>query len=222
MRTDWVPSADADLDAFAVNFEQKITAFPATYGLLVGDATAFNTLADDFAAKLATATNPATRTSVAIAAKNTARAALVAALRSLARRVQAHPGITPAQLTEIGLTVRDTTSTPIAPPITSPVLAVEANNSRRHTLRLVDSATPLSRARPFGAMGASVYSYTGEGAPPASLEQWRHEGVATRSSFDVNYDANEVGKTAYLRAVWFNRRGQVGPMSDVITGTVAA
>jgi hypothetical protein len=222
MRTDWVPSADADLDAFCVNFETKITATPTTYGLVVGDATAFNTVADDFTAKLATATNPATRTSVAVASKNTSRSALVASLRSLARRIQAHPGITPAQLTELGLTVRDTTATPIAPPITAPSLAVAATNSRRHSLRIVDSATPLSRARPFGAMGASVYSYTGEGAPPASLEQWRHEGVATRSSFDVNYDATEVGKTAYLRAVWFNRRGQVGPVSDIISGSVAA
>jgi hypothetical protein len=38
----------------------------------------------------------------------------------------------------------------------------------------------------------------------------------------VAYEAADIGKTAYIRAAWFNRKGERGPLSDPITGTIAA
>lgn len=221
--SDWVPSADADLDAFAVNFEAKITASPTTYGLVAGDATAFNTVADDFATKLALATDPGTKTSVTVASKNTARAVLVANLRSLARRVQAHSTITAAQLTDLGLPVRDTVATPIPVPSSKPILAVMSHGPQLHNVRFADEGSPTSRRKPAGASGLQVF-YTA-GTPAVAItdpEEAQFEGVFTKADFVVSYDAGDIGKTATIRARWMNRKGEVGPLSDPITATIAA
>ena len=40
--------------------------------------------------------------------------------------------------------------------------------------------------------------------------------------FELKYDGEDVGKTAYVRALWFNPRGESGPQSDDVTATIAA
>lgn len=224
MRTDWIPALDTDLDDFQANFNTKITATPTAYGLVAGDATAFAVLATAFTAALVAATNPATRTAVTVATKQTARVVLVASLRSLAKRIQAYAAITPTLLTGLGLTVRDTTPTRIVAPSSKPVCNVFSINSRRHTINIVDEATPLQKARPFGASACLVFSFTPTAAEdaPGDIELWRFEGLATKFSYDVTYAAGEVGKLASIRTQWVNRRGERGPLSDVITATVAA
>jgi hypothetical protein len=222
MRTDWVPSADVDLDLFCQNFSTKITATPASYGLIAGDATSFATLKTDFTTKLAAATNPSTRTKVTVASKDTSRAALNAALRSLAKRVQAYTSITSALLTDLGLTVRDTVSSPIAAPSTKPILSLAILASLAHNLRFADETTPTSRARPFGVVGLQVFYAYETGADTSSSEAMHFEGVASKINYPITYPAAAAGKTATVRARWFNRRGEVGPLSDPVTLTVAA
>lgn len=221
---DYLPSRDADLDSWAVNYSTRITATPVAYGLIAGDATALATLVSGFTAALILATNPATRTAGTVAAKDTARAVLVADIRSLARRIQAYPAVTPAQKADLGLPIHDAVPSPTPPPFTKPLLALVGNTDRTHTIRLVDETTPTRRARPTGTSGAEVYSYVAAAAepPPGDLEQWRFEGLATKGEFDVDYNAGDVGKTAYIRAVWYNRKGETGPASNPITGTIAA
>lgn len=94
----------------------------------------------------------------------------------------------------------------------------------RVPIRLVDETTPTKKAKPFGVEGAEVYSYIpadGE-EPPMDLEKWRFEGLATRSTFQIAYNGDDVGKTAVIRAQWFNPRGEPGPASTAITATIAA
>jgi hypothetical protein len=218
---DFLPTADSDLLAFAQNFSTKITATPTAYGLIAGDATALAALVTTFSSALATALTPATRTAVTVASKDTARSVLVTELRSLAKRVQATPTVTAAQRTELGLPVHDAVPTPVPAPATTPLVNLMLVGSRTHTIRIVDETTPTKRARPAGAVGAEIFSFVGA-TPPADLEGWRYEGQATNSEFIVDYDAADVGKSATIVARWFNRKGQTGPVSNPITGTVAA
>jgi hypothetical protein len=103
-------------------------------------------------------------------------------------------------------------------------LALVDNAARSHRLRLVDETTLTKRAKPEGVEGAEVYSFVAADgqAPPADLTQWRFEGQTRRWDYTVSYDAADVGKTAYLKALWFNPRGQCGPESEPIAATVAA
>jgi hypothetical protein len=118
--------------------------------------------------------------------------------------------------------VRDTVGTPVPAPATKPLVSIANVGSQSFTLNLSDEATPASRRRPTGSIGAQVfYSY---GAEPeiTDPELMNFAGVATRSRHVVGFPAGAIGQQANIRLRWFNRRGQVGPLSDVITGTVAA
>jgi hypothetical protein len=173
---------------------------------------------------LTTATNPATRTATAVAAKNTARAQLVADIRLLVRRIQATPSVTPAQKTSLGITVPDHVRTPVPPPTTRPVLSVANISSRTLSIRLADETTPTRRAKPPGVDGAEVYSFAAAAGtpPPADLTAWQYKGLAKRADFNVPFDAGDVGKIGCVRAQWVSTRGANGPVSDEITGSIAA
>ena len=75
---------DSELLAGAANFSTLIGAGPVPLGLNSAQATAYATLNATYASMYATATNPPTRTTATIAAKDTARVALVNNTRMLA------------------------------------------------------------------------------------------------------------------------------------------
>jgi hypothetical protein len=225
MGANWLPLKDQDLLTWVTIFSSLITAAPTTYGLVAADATALAALVTAYNTALTAATNPSTRTEVTIAAKDVAKAGLLASVRGLAKRIQAVPSVTPAQKLSLGLPIHKTTQTPIPPPVTRPVLSVVGGSvGKTLTIRLVDETTPTKKAKPFGVDGAAVYSYvpTGSENPPADLELWRFEGIATKSVFEAGFNPSDVGKTAYVKARWFNPRGEAGPASDDVTATIAA
>ena len=220
----FLPSKDQDLNAWAANFDTKITATPTAYGLIAGDATAFHGLAQDFDARLAAAVNPATRTKVTIQQKEISRAALRAKARALARIVNAYPAITNAQRAELGLTVRDTIPTPIPAPATQPVVNIEGSGGGQSLLRLADETSPNRRAKPSGVFGALIYGKIGPATDPApvTVHDAQFMGVATKTVHTVDLPSGSAGKTLWILAQWMNERGQPGPTSVVASAMIAA
>jgi hypothetical protein len=218
---DFIPAKDADLDAWAANFDTKITATPTAYGLVAGDATAFHALALAYTAALAASTNPATRTSVTVEAKTTSRTALVFKARALARIVQADPDTTNAQRAELGLTVPATGTTPAVAPPTKPVISIDTGASLQTGIRIVDELTPSSRAKPARVAGCDLYGYIGTVAP-TSADQYRYLGEATRNQHVLTHPDGSGGKTLWLKGQWVSSRGQLGAFSNVVTATIAA
>ncbi len=221
---DFIPSVDAQLLAFAQNFSTKISGTPLVFGLVAADATNLATQVSAFSSALTTATTPGTRTAVTVAAKETARTTLVADLRSLARRVQATLTVTVAQKTDLGLPIRDVVPSPVPAPATKPALDLRGIDRQSHLILIADETTPTRRARPAGAIGAEVYAFIGApgATPPADLKHWEYMGLASKSEFTVSYEAADANKQAVIVARWVNRRGESGPVSNPITGSVAA
>lgn len=224
----YLPAPDADLAAWAANFSTLITATPTAYGLVAGQATTFGTAKSDFVTKLATASNPPTRTKSTVAAKNTSRAALLVLIRSYMKIVQGFPTITPTQLSDLGLTVRKTTPTPIGPPATAPILSMLATSGGGIDFRFSDEATPDSKARPFGTAGLELWCKIGPGAP-IDISECAFRGLYTINTNGpgsraarVDFSGGDVGKTAYFLGRWINIRGEPGPVSALSSMTIAA
>ncbi|MCI0363473.1 MAG: hypothetical protein L0219_06290, partial [Phycisphaerales bacterium] len=115
----YLPSRESELVTWSTNYNTKIVAAPTSYGLVAAQATAYTALHTAFVTAYNTANAPLTRSPVNIEAKNTAKTALIdgpGGIRALAAIIQAFPGVTDAQLRELGLTVRDSQPTPIPPP----------------------------------------------------------------------------------------------------------
>ena len=218
---DFIPHKDSEFGPWAANFSTKITATPTAYGLIAGDATALATAVTNFTAALTTATNPATRTPVTVASKDTLKAVLIADIRSLAKRIQATPAVTASQKTELGLPVHDAVPTPVAVPTTKPTLDLRGIDRQSHLILIADETTPLKRAKPPGVIGCEIYAAVGP-TPPTDLRHWEYMGLASKAEFTLSYEPEDVNKQATIVARWINRKGEVGPVSNPITGSIAA
>jgi hypothetical protein len=217
---DFLPTKDADLLAWANAFSSKITATPVAFGLVAAQATAFAGLLTTWSADLAVATDPATRTRAAIAAKNASRAPLKAEARELARIINAFPSITNEQRIELGLTPRDGTISPINPPTECPSLRVVSAIGRILKIKLQGQDTSR-RGKPEGVAGATLFSFVGDEAP-ADIGQWKFEGSITRTEFDIEFPPTvAAGSKVYLCAFWFSPRSQSGPACEPVAAYIA-
>lgn len=218
---DFIPAGDSDLLDWSANFNTKLTAAPTDYGLVAGDATAYAALHTDYNTKLTAATNPATRTSVTIADKDTSRDTLVAKARQLVRIIQASTATDDADRAELQIAIPDTAPTTIAPPSSKPVVNIEQIQNLAHKLRVRDELTPTTNAKPEGALGAEVWRKIGPGEP-LSIAECDYMGLATSRFFTATHEAGDVGKTAYYILRWINAKGEAGPTADQVSATIAA
>lgn len=219
MPHDFLPDSDLALRAWALHFSDRISADPAAYDLSPADAADFAALTADYAARLAIARTPESRTVPAVAAKNTSRAALKNKARQLAKIVNVHPGIDNPQRADLGLSLRAPAVGRIAPPATRPLLSLD-NAGRR--VRIHDETSPTRRARPAGVWGAYLFIKLTDpyGPPPESIDDTRFAGLATRPRHRLPLPQNSRGKTIWVMAQWVNARGQTGPVSNAVSATI--
>lgn len=213
---DYIPGPDEDVQAFGANYSTRITATPTAYGLVAGDATAIAALQAAFTTALTASTNPVTRTPVTVQTKDLARANLVAGLRAKSKLVQAYASITPTLLTELGLTVRVTTRTPIPPPTTRPVLSDLRSNGTVLEFTIRDELTPARRAFPNGVVLLQVFMKTGTTAP-LSISDCVLADMQGNAFGAVDVATVTAGTTMHFLSRWINRRGQPGPISTVVS-----
>ena len=206
---------DAQLLEGAANFSTLITAGPVPLGLTAAQATAYSTLNTAFASAYATASNPVTRTRVNVAAKDAARAVLIANTRLLANIVYAMPGVSNAQKLSLGLRLKSP-PTPAPAPGSAPLVDFISTVARTVKVRVHDGATP-KRAKPPGVKSTTVFSFVGPTAP-ATVAGWKYEGVSNKSVFDIVFpDTVANGALIWIAAVWNNAKNQSGPPSDPVS-----
>lgn len=216
---------EADLATGAANLITIVTPVPATWGLTTGEITSYTSLSTSYSTKLATANTPATRTSVAIEAKNIAKQLLKAASVNIARTITSVPTVTNDQLMSLQLNERIIPQ-PRPVPAAPPVLEVISVSGRTVSLRIHATGSDL-RAKPFGATGANIYSFVGADAP-SDPRVYHYEGFATRGTTQVLFPDSVVsGATVWLSAQWVSARGQLSTGSTPISanlpgGNVAA
>ena len=218
MPTPFYRKTEADLATGAANLIAIVTPVPATYGLTAGELTAYTTLSTSYTNALTTATTPSTRTSVAIAAKNAALKIFRTATVNLARTITATATVTNAQLLSLGLNERLIPQPRPVPP-EPPVLQLVSVSGRVVKVR-IRSGTSASRAKPFGAVGACLYSYVGPTAT-TDPDAYHYEGTATRGVADILFPNSVAsGATVWLSAQWVSARGQLSVGSVPISVTV--
>jgi hypothetical protein len=225
--SDYLPNKDADLMVFGNAFASKVTAAPATYGLVANDATAISAAAADFAAKYATAADEATRTAAAIVAKDAARLTLIAILRAYAMMIKPNRAVSDEAKTDLGIGIYDFNRAPVAAPETRPQINIVAVDLLRHKLLITDSTTPNKKGKPAGAIGLQFFCQVGDtpggvaGAPPSDPQSCRFQAFLSKAAMTMEFSAADAGKKAWYFARWQTGTGKVGPFSQVASMTVA-
>ena len=223
MSNDYIPTKDADLMVYANSFDGRTTADPALYGLVAGDAAQIHAAAQDFATKLALASDPGTRTEAAIASKDTAKVLLTALLRGYAMLIKSNRAVSDEAKINLGIGVYDTVRSRVLAPATFPVIQILGATPRQHELRFTDSGDADKKGKPAGAQGLQLFCHVGEGSAgaPADPLASRFQSLVTRSTMRMTFAPADVSKTAYYYARWYTASGLTGPWSLVASMTVA-
>jgi hypothetical protein len=230
-RENYIPRRDAEFAAWVAHFSAAVHQFYEGQGLdpdgLKPFQEALIVWAEDYPAHVAAQQ----QAEAARAAKDSARAALEAQVRPVARFVQGFPNTTDADRANIGITVRDPSRSAVPPPTSAPAVRVENGLRLTHRVRFTDTASPTRRGKPPGTLGAEVWlalADPGQPAPPlnnpapASNDRYRFLSLSPRGSLDATFPSSEAGKTAYYALRWVSTRGDKGPWSEVCGATVAA
>lgn len=217
MATNYIPSQDGQLDAWAVNFADIVDSDPTAVGLTTGDASTINAATGAFHTAYETTQNPATRTPVSIAAKDAAKASMLATVRPFAMFINGRAATTDAQRSSLGLTIRKLVPTPVPAPTSAPTLSLVSVLHGVATLGYRDPMTPTSKAKPFGAIGVQLYRSVGT-VPATDPAQATFDSQVTKSPCVLNFDGGDAGKVCTVFARFVTRSGpagvqQVGPWS---------
>lgn len=224
MQAPYIPARLADFAAWLLNFSTKLTAAPATYGLVAGDAVIVAAANTSFQAAYTASSTPATRTTATIAATAASRAAAEATVRPYAIRISVNDGVTDANKILIGVNLPNASRTPVPPPATAPALSLVSAVLGQHTLGYHDVSTPASKAKPFGAVGMQLFRAIGVGAAPDPSTATLLD-VITKSPSNQATAAADRGKVATYFGRWITRSGpagiaQVGPFGAGLAVTV--
>ena len=112
---------------------------------------------------------------------------------------------------------RSTTRTPASVPTTFPVGQLNSNVRLEHTISFTDEDG--KHGKPDGVRGCQIWCKEGE--PVLSVKELLFLATDTASPYLNKFDVSDVGKTIHYWLRWENSRGETGPWSTVISGTVA-
>lgn len=211
-------STQAELASGAQNLVEIVTPALATYGITAPKMTQYTNLTNSYVSLLELATEPATRTSVAIDDKNEAKKLLRAASVDLAKIFTATATVTNGMLLALRMNPR-VMRTPRGVPPTPPVVEVLSCSGRLVDIRVHD-ATSEGRGLPFGAQSANIYSYVGP-IPPTDPREYHFEGATGRAKAQILFpDTVPSGATIWLSAQWVSARKQRSPGSVPISFTL--
>lgn len=217
--SDYIPSSDADFDAWTRNFVDTAIADATALGLSPAQVTSLQGGQADWGVKYPASNTAQAAMNSAVQAKNDSRSGYEDLIRSLANIMQTSPQVTDAQRQSLGLNIRSTTRTAAGAPTSRPVATVDTSQRLRHTINFVDDSTPTSRAKPEGVQGCEIWMKVGDSAP-AGPNDVHYLALDTRTPYTVEFEAADAGKTAYYMLRWISTRGDTGPWSATVSGTI--
>jgi len=98
-------------------------------------------------------------------------------------------------------------------------LQIGAKDFRGDAIAFMDEATPTSKAKPDGVMGAEIWVKCGD-APPTDPSQCGF--LDTKTPYVAESPGTDGGKVAHYMLRWVNTRGEKGPWSETVSATIGA
>lgn len=221
MGASYIPTKEALLDDWLLNFKTLIAASPTSYSLSTSDATAITAAFTSWHAAYLAATNPTTRNKTTVVDKNVQKANVLAVVRSYAALIRPNHAVSDALKTGLGLHIADTSPTPVPPPSSYPVLTINSAGNGVQQLHAADQFTPTKRARPVGTTGLLLFRAV-DTTPAGGPSDAPFLSLVTRAAYQSTFDSADNGKIATYFARWTNSKGEVGPWSPGVSMTIAA
>lgn len=156
--------------------------------------------------------------------KDNAREDAESLVRKLARIATAHTGTTDADREGLGITVPDTTPTPLSEDVVlatpPPIVLVDHSQPRMAIVHFgANPGNERENAKPPGIKGAKIWYHIG--GLPAEGEKWEFLADDTNSPY-THVINNDESLTVAYRAQYFDRRLRLGPLGDPMEVAISA
>lgn len=210
MAAPYIPTTDAGVSSWLLNFSTLITAAPTDYGLTSGNAVTIDAQNTAYQAAYSLATDPSTRTPSTVAAKDAAKSAALAVVRPFAMQINANPSVTDEQRSDLGLTIRKIVPTPIPAPTAVPGLALVMLTPLAALIRSFNTATPTSKAKPYGAATVEIVQSVGT-VFATDPSQCSFVNGFSKSPLSLDFTSDDVGKKCTVFARYATKGSYAGP-----------
>jgi hypothetical protein len=215
---DYIPTTLAEFGLFFDDLAAAIAANKTRWGIPDDEATDLQTAHLTFKTLFATAKDPATRTSVAIAQRNDAKTALTAKARQMIEfRIRRNPAVTTADLIAIHLKPYNPPS-PLPTPMTIPEIEVETPHPRVLHIKFRENNARRS-GKPAGVHGLECLWVIAE-TPPIHIKDLLHSAFTTRNPLELSFDEDERGKRVYFTVRWESGTGKKGLWSEIFSAMI--
>ena len=212
---DYVPTTDAAFGEWLANFSAELATSGTVIGLSADEVADVTAVADEWETRYGArlATEAAFR--AATAEKRNARREAVKAVRTVVRRVQAHPATTDTIRARLRVTIADGSPTRSETvPDATPLLRL--NFGTRGQIKVHFGANPSNENRnrlPAGAIGAVVQTRSGPD------EAWTWLDNPSSSPYTHVIQPSGVTLRQY-RCAYLYRKGKRGPWSEAAEAAV--
>lgn len=226
-----IPRADGNFDAYANYYYGAVENFYSVQGLDPALLAALKAALDAWNIAYPLHVRSQSAAQAARQTKDVAKRELERQIRPVSAFIQTYPKTTDADRATIGISVKDTGGTPTPPPISRPLLLVEAGRRLTHRLRIFDEragedggASRPRKARPRGTLGAEVYVavIAPQEQPPADMNRYKFVRTVTSGRAEVSFEPNQGGARAAYLVRWVSATGEPGPWAETTIATVAA
>ncbi|MEM1446590.1 MAG: hypothetical protein AAGF84_11070 [Planctomycetota bacterium] len=228
----YFPRRDLDLCKWSRSLRKNLQEDPAEYGQTAESIAPFVAAQLAFEAALTRASQPATRTSVAVSEKNAARDRMKRQTRAVVGAIQARVQTTDDQRARLGITIPRRSGAPggrrHGKPTAAPALSVKRVDGRTVQMRVRASHTvEEGRPRPVGVRGARVYCFVSR-TPPEELDHrdangggWKYERTFTRQDVSVTLPIGvKPGAFVWFTAAWVSPTDEAGPTCSPVMARV--
>jgi hypothetical protein len=217
IRRDFIPESDRSFLSWITNFLKNLFPVLSRTNFPPDEYQKLTAQRDDFAQKFEMAGEPATRTSVAVEAKNSARKLLEVAVRvDVKAYLTYNPHVTDEDRIAMGLPIHKTTRTRVPMPEEKPDFSIKSAVGSRLEVHYHahDDEKGKTNAKPYGVRGVEIV-WAILDAPPASYADLVHSTFDTHSPYTFQFDLSDAGKRIYICLRWENTRAEKGPWSEI-------
>ena len=220
MGRNYLPAGEAQFTDWVGHFLGTLTKKPEAYHVSQSEIDELTAEYDQFDEQYKEAIAARDAAQAAMQARDDQRQELEARIRSTARRIQADDRVTDANRREAGLPVHKTSRKPVPAPTSAPMGNVILSNRLEQVLYFSDSEN--KRRRPAGAIGVEVYMCVGDAVAPVNPSNYKFVEVCSRSPRKFDFNESDANRVAHYLLRWVNHKGEVGPWSAPISGTIPA
>ncbi|MBI4722813.1 MAG: hypothetical protein HY769_07465 [Candidatus Stahlbacteria bacterium] len=214
----YIPRSDSEFDTWQNNFVTYVMANATALGITTAEVNELSSARAAWNTSYAIHITQQNASRGAAEIKDETKDAHESIIRQLTKKIQARKETSDLQRESLGITVRDTTKTPLSEQIvlTEPPPIIEAKCTGPKTVRIdfyPTQAPGESEALPQGIDGVAIWF--AEGGIPATEGSWRFLALDTNSPYIHNVGNTGTMTLAY-KAQWFDKRKRMGPFCDPV------